>query len=204
MYHTLQPQLSTNEQVLVHLWTTDTAVQSEDEGMTLNKFTIFSKGQSNSSSTQPCEIAVSGSSSWTTQCELSKVLKPPQNRPISCCEKIHSITTHEKHFHDSIIDTDNTQYHHTNKHTHTHTHTRTHARTHTHAHTHAHHHTYSTTCTKAHSITMHTHTNTHTVHSITHLLMNYWLICIGWNHQCWWVHQSHKWQQKWLQKLMRS
>ena len=42
---------STNEQVVVHL--TDTAVQTEDEGMTQKKSTIVSNGQSNSSSIQP-------------------------------------------------------------------------------------------------------------------------------------------------------
>ena len=44
---------STNEQVVVHLWTTDTAAQTEDEGMTWKKSTIVSNGQSNSSSIQP-------------------------------------------------------------------------------------------------------------------------------------------------------
>ena len=58
---------STNEQVVVHLWTTDTAVQTEDEGMTQKKSTIVSNGQSNSSSIQPCGIAVSGSRSWIIQ-----------------------------------------------------------------------------------------------------------------------------------------
>ena len=37
---------STNEQVVVHLWTTDTAAQTEDEGMTWKKSTIVSNGQS--------------------------------------------------------------------------------------------------------------------------------------------------------------
>ena len=58
---------STTEQVVVHLWTTDTAVQTEDEGMTQKKSTIVSNGQSNSSSIQPCGIAVSGSRSWIIQ-----------------------------------------------------------------------------------------------------------------------------------------
>ena len=58
---------STNEQVVVHLWTTDTAAQTEDDGMTQKKSTIVSNGQSNSSSIQPCGIAVSGSRSWIIQ-----------------------------------------------------------------------------------------------------------------------------------------
>ena len=49
---------------IVHLWTTDTAAQTENEGMTQKKSTIVSNGQSNSSSIQPCGIAVSGSRSW--------------------------------------------------------------------------------------------------------------------------------------------
>ena len=41
---------STNEQILVHLWTTDTAAQTEDGGMAWKKSTIVSNGQSNSPS----------------------------------------------------------------------------------------------------------------------------------------------------------